>query len=61
MLRSDLGDYSHTYTVMKAAITVAGNNANNWANKELAFKNDTPCDSCISKIMPSIIHSCIHK
>ena len=61
MLRSDLGDYSHTYTVMKGAITVAGNNANNWTNKELAFKNNAPCGLCISKIMHSIIHSYIHK
>ena len=28
-VRSDLRDYSHAYTVMKGAITAAGNNANN--------------------------------
>ena len=35
MLRSDLCDYSDAYIVVKGAVTVEGNNANNREDKNL--------------------------
>ena len=49
ILRSDLCDYSDTYIVAKGKLIVT--NPDNDANdKKLAFKNNTPFTSCISKI-----------
>ena len=53
MLRSDLCDYSDAYIVVKGIISVRGTNGANRVNKELVFKNNATCRSCISK---SIIH-----
>ena len=49
ILGSDLCDYSDAYIVVKGTITVEGTNANNLAGKNLAFKNNAPFRSCISK------------
>ena len=49
MLISDLCDYSDVYIVVKGKITVA-NRSNNAYDKKLAFKNNAPFTSCISKI-----------
>ena len=54
MLRSDLSDYSDVYIVVKGEITVT--NPNNYAyDKKLAFKNNAPFISCISKINNTLI------
>ena len=54
MLRSDLCDFSDAYIVVKGKITVcATDGANNIRDKKsrsLAFKNNTPFSSCISKM-----------
>ena len=49
MLRSDLCDYSEAYILAKGKITVTNPN-NNGYDKKLAFKNNAPFISCISKI-----------
>ena len=49
MLRSDLCDYSDAYIVVKGTITVTDPNNANY-DKKLAFKNNAPFTSCISKI-----------
>ena len=49
MLRSDLCDFSDTYTVAKGEITVT-NPDNTKRNKAVAFKNNAPFINCISKI-----------
>ena len=49
MLRSDLCDYSDAYIVVKGKITVTNPN-NNAYDKKLAFKNNAPFRSRISKI-----------
>ena len=49
MLRSDLCDYSDAYIVVKGKITVTNPN-NNVYDKKLAFNNNAPPFSCISKI-----------
>ena len=49
MLRSDLCDYSDAYIVVKGNITVT-NPDNDAYDKKLAFKNNAPFTSCISKI-----------
>ena len=54
MLRSDLCDYSDTYIVVKGKITVTNPN-NNAYEKELAFRNNAPFTSCISKINNTLI------
>ena len=59
MLRSDLCDYSDAYIVVKGKITVT--NLNNTVtnhihyDKKLAFKNNEPFTSCISKINNAVI------
>ena len=55
MLRSDLCVYSDAYIVVKGRISVRCNNANNRKNKKVAFKNNAPFRSCISKINNSFI------
>ena len=49
MLRSDLCDYSDAYIVVKGKITVTNPN-NNAHDKKLAFKNNAPFRSRISKM-----------
>ena len=49
MLRSDLCDYNDAYIVVEGKIT-AGDPNNDAYDKTLAFKNDAPFTSCISKI-----------
>ena len=49
MLRSDLCDFSNAYIVVKGTITVT-NLINGAYDKKLAFKNNAPFVSCISKI-----------
>ena len=54
MLRSDLCDYSDAYIVVKGTITVTDPNNDAYDNK-LAFKNNEPFISCISKINNTLI------
>ena len=54
MLKSDLCDYSDAYIVVKGKITVANPN-NDAYDKKLAFKNNAPFTSCISKINNTLI------
>ena len=54
MLRSDLCDYSDAYIVVKGDITVT-NPVNDAYDKKLAFKNNAPFISCISKINYTLI------
>ena len=54
MLRSDLCDFSDAYIVVKGTITVT-NPDNNVYDKKLAFKNNAPFLSCISKINKTLI------
>ena len=41
MLRSNLGECSDAYIVVKGTITVDDTSANNQANERLAFKNNS--------------------
>ena len=50
MLRLDLCDYSGAYNVVKRTNTVEGDNNAKKRNKKLAFKNNGPFKSCLSKI-----------
>ena len=51
MLRSDLCDYSDAYIVVTGTIAVTRpNNNKNAYDKKLAFKNNAPFNSCITKI-----------
>ena len=54
MLQSDLCDYSDAYIVVKGTITVVDPDDANY-NKKLAFKNNAPFISCISKINNALI------
>ena len=54
MLRSDLCNYSDAYNLVKVTINVESTNINN-VIKELAFKNNDPFMSCISKISNTFI------
>ena len=49
MLRSNLCDFSDPYIVVKGNITVTYPHDNAY-DKELAFENNAPFVSCISKI-----------
>ena len=52
MPRSDLCDYSYVYIVVKEDITVEGaNNRDEKKNRPLAFENNAPFISCISKMV----------
>ena len=53
-LRSDLCDFSEGYIIVKGTITVT-NPDNNVYDKKLAFKNNAPFVSCISKINNTLI------
>ena len=61
MLRSDLCDYSDAYIVVKGTVTVSANaGVNKIRDKKtrpLAFKNNAPFFSCISKINRVLIEN----
>ena len=54
---SNICDYSDAYIVVKATLDllVAAANENDKAEKEVAFKNNAPFRSCISKINNTLI------
>ena len=54
MLRSGLCNYSDAFIAVKGKITVTNPN-NNGYDKKLAFKNNAPFLSCISKINNTLI------
>ena len=54
MIRSDLCNYSDAYIVVKGRITVTDPNNANY-DKKIAFKNNAPFTSCISKIYNTLI------
>ena len=53
-LRSDLCDFSDVYIAVKGTITVSDPTNANY-DKKLAFKNNAPFTSCISKINNTLI------
>ena len=57
MLRSDLCDQSDVFIVVKRVIdlSAAAANENDKAEKDVAFKNNAPFRSCISKINNPLI------
>ena len=57
MLRSDFCDYSDAYIVVKGTIDflALATNENDKAEKNVAFKNNAPFTSCISKINSTLI------
>ena len=55
MLRSDLCDYNDLYIVVTGKITVTNPNNNSY-DKTLAFKNNEPFISCVSKVNSPLIH-----
>ena len=57
MLRSDFCDYSDAYIVVKETIDflALAANENDKAEKNVAFKNNSPFRSCISKINSTLI------
>ena len=57
MLKSNLCDYSDVYIVVKGGtdLLAAGANENDKAEKNVAFKNNAPFRSCISKINSTFI------
>ena len=54
MLQSDLRDYKDAYIVFKGTITVTDSNVATY-DKKLAFNNNAPFISCISKIDNTLI------
>ena len=55
VLRSDLCDFSDAYIVVKGTITVTGESNSSRKNRPLAFKNNAPFISCISKVNNTLI------
>ena len=55
MLRLDLCGFSDAYSFVKGTITVTGGGNSSRKNKPLAFKNNAPFISCISKINNTLI------
>ena len=55
MLRSYLCDYNDAYIVVKGVVTVEGAINRNKKIRPLAFKNNAPFISCISKINDVLI------
>ena len=55
MLRSDLCNFSDVYIVVKGTITVVGTSNRGRKNRSLAFKNNGPFISCISKVNNTLI------
>ena len=64
LLRSDLCDYRDAYIVAKGKITVSATdgaiNIRDKKNRPLAFKNNAPFISCISKINGVLIEDAEH-
>ena len=54
MLKSDLWDYSDAYIVVKGTISITDPSDAAY-DKKLAFKNNAPFISCISKINNTLI------
>ena len=54
MLQSYLRDYSDAYNVAEETITATTENNRDRRNRFLAFKNNVPCISFISKINVSM-------
>ena len=54
MLRSDLCNFSDLYIIVKGSFTVTNPNSNAY-DKKLAFMNNSPFVSCISKIINALI------
>ena len=59
MLRSDLCDYNDAYIVVTGKITVT-NPDNDAYDKKLAFKNNAPFISCVSKVSNTLIDDTIY-
>ena len=59
MLRSDLWDFNDVYIAVKRNTTVADPN-NDAFDKKIAFKNNAPFVSCISKINNTLIDNAEH-
>ena len=57
MLRSDLCDLSDAYIAMKGTITVTRTTSRSRKNRPLAFKNNAPFISWISKINNMLIYN----
>ena len=58
MLRSDLCDYSDAYILVKGTVTVSTDERDrDEMNRTLAFKNNAPFTSCISKINGALIEN----
>ena len=55
MLRPDLCDYSDAHIVVKGIISLTSTNSKTRRNKKLAFKNNAPFRSYISKINNTLI------
>ena len=58
-MRSDLCDYSDAYIVVKGK-SIVTNPDNDAYAKKLAFKNNAPFTSCISKINNTLIDNAEH-
>ena len=57
LLQLDLCDYNQAYLVVKGDISVRGDNNRDRKNRPLAFKNNAPFISCISKINSVLIEN----
>ena len=57
MLRSDLYNYGDTYIVVKGRISVRTTENTDMDQKDIAFKNNAPFRSCITKINSTLIDS----
>ena len=55
MLRSDLCDYSDAYIVVKGIINLKASENTDLGQKDVAFKNNAPIRSCITKINSTLI------
>ena len=50
MLRSELCDYGDAYIIVEGTINVKATASTDIEEKDVAFKNDAPFTSCITKI-----------
>ena len=59
MLRLDLCDYSDVYIIVKGTIDLlaAAPNKHDKSHKDIAFKNNAPFRSCISKINSTLMEN----
>ena len=57
MLRSDLCDYSDAYIVVKWRINVRATANTDIEQKDVAFKNNGPFRSCVTKINTALIEN----